>query len=381
LREVLLALVVGFPGCSVASSGRGPLPVVQESTSKAVPAGDLVFGTAPRWTRRVLPFSNTLGSALVTIGDGSIALVVGGAIARSTDLGRSWDIAPAPSSETLYSNDGGEHFVDLATARRRWFLKPIGDDSFETVATALVGTRIYVLSRGSATRRLSSISVAPVAVRTFHRVFSHDGPDGVCLASTGARVLVGGVVGRRPVVLESDDEGNGWHPAWWGTSIPVAITFLTATQGVLLLRDGTLLRTSDGCETWLVAGAVPLDCASPSTAMGWADDRVGYVVGRNGLIIVTRDGGRNWKRARATSVADLNAVKTVSLDEAWVVGSAGTIMRTRNGGATWSRVDLGIGEDLRSISHVERSILIVGDGSLWIFPLEDYAAGSTDDLY
>jgi photosystem II stability/assembly factor-like uncharacterized protein len=102
--------------------------------------------------------------------------------------------------------------------------------------------------------------------------------------------------------------------------------------------------------------------------MGWADAEVGYVVGGKGLILTTRDGGRNWIRREAPRDADLHSIVTVTKDEAWVVGDGGRILTTSTGGLTWRQVDLGIGEDLSSLAFEDGAIWIVGDGSLWILP-------------
>jgi hypothetical protein len=376
MKACTLTLAMALSGCTNANLGRRSSSPLPPANLEAVPPETLVAGTTSKWVRRVLPFSNAAGAALVPAGDSSILLVVDRGLARSTDLGRTWEIVPVSSTETLYTNDGGGRFVDLATARRAWFLEPIVDETFQTIATTLAGVRLYVLARGASTHRLSSMPIAPGGGRSFHRIFSADGPENACLVSTGSRVFVGCVIGRRPVLLESKNEGREWARAWRGkveAGSPVAMTFLEPNRGILLSADGSLLRTVDGCETWLAAGALPLDCADDAKAMGWADDRVGYVVGRGGMIVVTSDGGRTWTRGRSTSLADLNAVRVVSADEAWVVGSAGTILRTQNGGSTWTRVDPGIGEDVRSIVSFEHAVWIVGDGSLWVFSLDDYA--------
>jgi photosystem II stability/assembly factor-like uncharacterized protein len=205
-------------------------------------------------------------------------------------------------------------------------------------------------------------------------VFCFEEPEGGCLAAGGNTAYAGGVVGEQPVLFVAADGGRTWQPRWWGRPgdhAPRALHLIDEKRGIMLVADGTLLRTWDGCSTWLPVGAIPLDASDDATGMSWADERVGYVVGRGGLVLTTRDSGRSWQRCRVSAVHDLNTVLAISSEDAWVVGNAGTVLRTDNGGSNWERLELGIGEDLRSIAWNSRAIWMVGDGSVWILPPED----------
>jgi photosystem II stability/assembly factor-like uncharacterized protein len=334
----------------------------------------IAAGRRAVWIRRALPFADTHGAALAFAADGAMLVVMGKGVARSEDLGRSWHVLAGSRSETSYSNDGGASFVSIERARKSWFLKPTADTSFETLAAVCAGGRLVVFGKGATSTRLSSFALAPGDDTVFHRVFCYDGPRRGCLAARDTEIYAGGVIGGQPVLYATTDGGKSWRPRWWGNvgdPKPIELTFLDARRGVLLLDEGTLLRTEDGGETWLAAGGVPLGAASDVLTMEWVDERVGFLAGRGGYFASTTDGGRSWRRWGLPTSADLASILPMSAADVWVVGSAGTVIHSKTGGMTWERVDLGIGEDLASVARFDGAVWIVGDGSVWIFPPGD----------
>lgn len=62
------------------------------------------------------------------------------------------------------------------------------------------------------------------------------------------------------------------------------------------------------------------------------------VVGDRGHILLSDDGAKTWKQAKAPSQALLTGVYFVNDKQGWAVGHDETILRTVDGGATWERV-------------------------------------------
>jgi photosystem II stability/assembly factor-like uncharacterized protein len=58
-------------------------------------------------------------------------------------------------------------------------------------------------------------------------------------------------------------------------------------------------------------------------------------VGKFGLILVTRDGGKTWKEQASGTNRALSAISFADRDHAYVVGSGGTILASSDGGDTW----------------------------------------------
>ena len=74
------------------------------------------------------------------------------------------------------------------------------------------------------------------------------------------------------------------------------------------------------------------------------DGQTGYVVGSNGTILKTVDGGMNWIGQNSGTNQPLNAVYFCNPDTGWVVGgsSQALLLKTEDGGANWNSIATGI---------------------------------------
>jgi len=75
---------------------------------------------------------------------------------------------------------------------------------------------------------------------------------------------------------------------------------------------------------------------SPMTAVASAGNRL-VAVGRRGLILVSEDGGQNWRQIAVPTSVDLTAVHFTSASNGWVVGHGGIVLHSTDGGLTWER--------------------------------------------
>lgn len=62
---------------------------------------------------------------------------------------------------------------------------------------------------------------------------------------------------------------------------------------------------------------------------------IAWIVGNNGTILRTKDGGASWVQQNAGTTADLLSISAINAEIAWVVGRNGTILKTVDGGQTW----------------------------------------------
>lgn len=116
--------------------------------------------------------------------------------------------------------------------------------------------------------------------------------------------------------------------------------------------DGIVLATSDGGTTW--------EQQKSGTDVNLCDvsfvgPQVGWIVGRTGIILHTKDGGKTWVNQQSPAPHHLFAVTFIDAQHGWAVGDYGTIVHTRDGGTTW--INQGSGEDriYNDISFTDRS--------------------------
>ena len=125
-------------------------------------------------------------------------------------------------------------------------------------------------------------------------------------AVAGSRLVV---VGERGHVLVSTDDGASWTQSPVPTrALLTAVHMHDERTGWAVGHDAVILRTRDGGETWTLVHEAPEE-ELPLLDVWFRDERTGFAVGAYGYFLATEDGGETWT-ARSVSEDDfhLNAL-------------------------------------------------------------------------
>lgn len=156
------------------------------------------------------------------------------------------------------------------------------------------------------------------------------------LAAVGPRLVA---VGARGQIVLSDDQGGTWRQAPTPTRATLtAVSFADPANGWAVGHLGTLLRTTDGGETWsrLDAG---LDRESVLLDVLFVSPSEGFAVGAYGLFLYTDDAGLTWTRSDPQpDQYHFNQIARTPDGALFLVGEAGTLLRSRDGGQNWDPV-------------------------------------------
>lgn len=155
------------------------------------------------------------------------------------------------------------------------------------------------------------------------------------LLNVGARVVA---VGERGSILLSDDQGGTWRQAEIATQRGVALTSLVALGERRLLavgHDGWILRSEDAGSHWQ---EMRYDNESGEPLLGlWASggDRV-LAFGSFGKFFQSDDAGLTWnKLALEVDSAHLNGMDGGADGRRMLVGEQGLVLRSADGGRHW----------------------------------------------
>jgi photosystem II stability/assembly factor-like uncharacterized protein len=89
--------------------------------------------------------------------------------------------------------------------------------------------------------------------------------------------------------------------------------------------------------------SLPLETDANPLAVAFSDDRHGFLVGSNRLIMESTDGGSSWQQRSLDLPADEN-FRLISVDfageEGWIAGQPGLMLHSTDGGSTWTRLFL-----------------------------------------
>ena len=88
-------------------------------------------------------------------------------------------------------------------------------------------------------------------------------------------------------------------------------------------------------------------------------DNVVVIVGRNGTILKTTDGGVNWIAKTSNTTNDLVKVQFANQNVGFAVGNNGTFLKTIDGGNNWNVINIGETSYLNSLACVNENTIYI----------------------
>ena len=189
---------------------------------------------------------------------------------------------------------------------------------------------------------------------------------------------------------QSGNANAGWTRQDSGTTnLLDGVFFLDSNRGWVVGANGTILHSSDGGDTWTAQDS---GTSRDLHRVTFVDCNTGWAVGAGGTILHTIDGGATWTAQDSGTTDSLSGVSFVSACTGWAVGPAGDctdcfgpVLYTTDGGATWARQNPGVpGGFARAgfagVAFVnENDGIAVGTGVIRLAPREVSIIGRTSD--
>jgi len=103
-------------------------------------------------------------------------------------------------------------------------------------------------------------------------------------------------------------------------------------------------------------------------AISYYNSAKGIAVGDSGTILLTKNGGHDWRSVGGVKKVNLYGVAIANSLIAIAVGEKGTILRSNNGGETWDTVRIDFSGTLRAVAFYScKNGYTVGDGGSMFF--------------
>ncbi len=102
-------------------------------------------------------------------------------------------------------------------------------------------------------------------------------------------------------------------------------------------KFGIILLTKDGGKTWQRR---PSGTTETLSAVSFADHEHGFIAGSGGTLLATLDGGVTWQTQNSGTKDQLLGVYALSPTQVFVVGAFGTLLSTSDGPRSWRKHDL-----------------------------------------
>lgn len=185
----------------------------------------------------------------------------------------------------------------------------------------------------------------------------------------GSRVVA---VGDRGYIVISDDNGKSWRRAKSPAApLLTAVEFIDDKNGWAVGHDSVILATSDGGENWQQQFSAPEE-KRPLLDVLFVDRNTGYAIGAYSAFYETGDGGKTWTPRKVISEdKHLNAFVRLPEGRLIILGEAGALLVSPDSGKTWST----------AASPYRGSLfggLVANDGAIVAYGLRGHIYRSTD---
>ena len=107
---------------------------------------------------------------------------------------------------------------------------------------------------------------------------------------------------------------------YWQNPLPQgntisSISFVDVNNGFMVGLDGTILKTTNGGDDWEIKAS---GTKKQLLSVIFVDENNGWIVGQDGLIIKTSDGGDNWTHQTSNTFSWLNSVYFIDSSTGWI---------------------------------------------------------------
>jgi len=151
------------------------------------------------------------------------------------------------------------------------------------------------------------------------------------------------VVGAKALFLTSTDHGQNWiqqtlkerpgSPLFQDRDL-YSIRFTPDGKAAWIVgEEGTILYSDDGGKTWTKQQS---GTGKNLFKVAAIDSQNAAAVGADGTLLHTSDSGAHWQSAKSPKLITYFDVAFTDKDTGWAAGEFSTIVATKDGGRTWS---------------------------------------------
>ena len=182
---------------------------------------------------------------------------------------------------------------------------------------------------------------------------------------------VGYITGGRGTILKTEDGGKTWARKMARSDTPgrggrpggiranlMGIQMINETTGFIAGSENTILKTTDGGETWIGSSerARVGETRNNLENILFVSPTTGWVIGSFGTLLHTTDGGENWEKRDPGFDNNLFGIHFLDENTGWICGQEGLILHTTDGGATWNQQKTESYDDLHDIIFVDAMV-------------------------
>jgi photosystem II stability/assembly factor-like uncharacterized protein len=140
-----------------------------------------------------------------------------------------------------------------------------------------------------------------------------------------------------------------------------AATFIDADNGWVVGGNGAVLRTSNGGASWVSQGNPLRTTPFLGLSIAFTDAMTGVIAMNNGSMLRSTDGGYTWDLLPRTGFT-LRTLRLAPDGSLWGCGNVGIIARSTDGGLNWTSMNSGVSTVLYDLAFPGVSTIITTGG-------------------
>jgi len=203
----------------------------------------------------------------------------------------------------------------------------------------------------------------------------------------------GYAIGGNQTIIKTEDQGETWFALnsglreknLYNNAALLDAYFIDKDRGFIVGDNGLLLSTKNGGMSWKDSS---LDMSDRLTGVAFLNDSTGFICGSYQSLYKTTNAGSSWQKISIGAASNYYALKKITFFNAttgFILGSGSSSFRTTDGGITWTPVTLPSGYTYNDVCFISPSngfivgnnagglVLVTSDGgSTWSFSLNDY---------
>lgn len=140
------------------------------------------------------------------------------------------------------------------------------------------------------------------------------------------------------IVLKTVNGGSTWTvvtPAGMAVYAMRSVDFQNALNGVVVGNQGTVYCTHDGGSSWVSPSGTG---TSTLNRVAFAGTDHGWAVGAGGTVVRFDFSSDSWSVQYSNTTMELLGVFALDANTGWAVGMGGHVIRTYNGGNNWYKI-------------------------------------------
>ncbi len=166
-------------------------------------------------------------------------------------------------------------------------------------------------------------------------------------------------IGDRSSFVFGFNGNRQWYSILDKTHYLSKITFYNDDFGIIVGSNGLILISKDGGKKWNKVESFTNELLFD---VHFIDENSAFIVGFNGIILKTNDAGESWISLTSKTNKYLKSIEFIDSELGICVGGNGTILRTSDGGKNWESLAEITKRPLNKIKFIDKkNVIIIGN--------------------